>query len=302
VHTLHSDGKRTPQELVDEAVAKHQDHIISTEHNTNSANLQWGKYAKKDLLIINGEDVTTIAYGHWNAIGLKPKTWIEWRYTPQDNLINRYTEQVHGDGGLTIINHPFYTPTLTNGFAFDPSLFDGIEVWNSNWDKLDEVDLKWRNGLLKNGKRMLAIGASDAHVSSGSPNNLGTPQTIVYANALSQQGVMDGLRRRKAYITSLPNLSLCLSAECNKQTVGLGYELVADKNTKVKIKLTLTPLPDATVYIIGSRGVIRSSKMKDTNQCLMLDAETTSYLRLEIRDANGLMLVITNPLLIKLKS
>jgi len=40
MHTLHSDGKRTPQELVDEAVAKHQDYIISTEHNTNSANLQ----------------------------------------------------------------------------------------------------------------------------------------------------------------------------------------------------------------------------------------------------------------------
>ena len=254
------------------------------------------------MLIINGEDVTTIAYGHWNAIGLKLKTWIEWRYTPQDNLTNCYTEQVHGDGGLTIINHPFYTPTLTNGFAFDPSLFDGIEVWNGNWDKLDEFDLKWWDGLLKNGKRMLAIGVSDTHVSSGSPNNPGTPKTIVYANALSQQGIMGGLRRRKAYITSLPNLSLCLSAECNKQTVGLGDELVADKNTKVKIKLTFTPLPDATVYIIGSRGVIRSSKMKDTNQSLMVDAETTSYLRLEIRDANGLMLVITNPIWIKLKS
>jgi len=87
-----------------------------------------------------------------------------------------------------------------------------------------------------------------------------------------------------------------------QQTVGLGDELVADKNTKVKIKLTFTPLPDATVYIIGSRGVIRSSKMKDTNQSLMVDAETTSYLRLEIRDANGLMLVITNPIWIKLKS
>lgn len=149
---------------------------------------------------------------------------------------------------------------------------------------------------------MLAIGASDTHVSSGSSNNLGTPQTIVYADALSPQGIMDGLRLGKAYVTSLPDLKLSLSAECNKQTAGLGDQLVADKNTKITVKLTLTPMPDATIYIIGSHGIIQSSKMKVTDQSWTVDAATTNYLRLEVRDANGLMLVMTNPIWVKLKS
>ncbi|MEJ7660168.1 MAG: hypothetical protein WKG07_11375 [Hymenobacter sp.] len=54
MHTLHSDGRRTPEELVDEAGAQGLDFLISTEHNTNSANLSWGRYARPNLLVING--------------------------------------------------------------------------------------------------------------------------------------------------------------------------------------------------------------------------------------------------------
>lgn len=296
MHTLHSDGKRTQQELVDEAAAKHLDYIISTEHNTNSANLQWGKYNKKELLVINGEEVTTTAYGHWNAIGLKPQTWIEWRYAPQDNLIKRYTEQVHHDGGLCIINHPFYTPTQTNGFAFEPVLFDGIEVWNGNWDPLDELDLKWWDDLLKSGKRMLAIGASDTHVISGSPNNLGTPQTVVYANSLSQQGIMAGLRQGKAYITSIPDLKLNLYAECGGKTAGIGDELKVTDTKPVKVTLDMPAINGATLFLIGSKGVIYSAEATATAYHWQLDIKDTSYLRLEVRDKNRQMLAISNPI------
>lgn len=302
MHTLHSDGKRTQQELADEAVAKHLDYIISTEHNTNSANLQWGKYDKKGLLIINGEEVTTTAYGHWNAIGLKPQTWIEWRYAPKDNAIKRYTEQVHRDGGLCIINHPFYTPTLTNGFAFNPAFFDGIEVWNGNWDALDELDLKWWNDLLKSGRRMLAIGASDTHVSSGSPNNLGTPQTVVYAKTLSQTGIINGLRQGKAYITSIPDLRLDFSAGHDEKRADIGAELIANGNVQVKISFASTLVPaDAALTLIGSQGIIQSLKMTTTSS-LDIDVKSTSYLRLELRDSNGQMLAMTNPIWIKTKS
>lgn len=45
LHTLHFDGRRTSQELMTEAGAQGLDFLISTEYNTNSANLNWGKYA-----------------------------------------------------------------------------------------------------------------------------------------------------------------------------------------------------------------------------------------------------------------
>ncbi|RYD96635.1 MAG: phosphoesterase, partial [Sphingobacteriales bacterium] len=205
IHTLHSDGKRTEQQLVDEAVDKKLDFIISTEHNTNSANLKWGYYDRKNLLVIPGEEVTTTEFGHWNAIGLNKNTWIEWRYSPADKLIGKYTKLVANEGGLSIINHPFYTPTITNGFGFEPRLFDGIEVWNGNWDALDEKDLQWWDSLLKNGQHILAIGASDTHKPIGSQNNLGSPRTLVYAKSLSKKAILAGLKsgRRRHCSTAL---------------------------------------------------------------------------------------------------
>jgi hypothetical protein len=59
VHTTHSDGLRTPDELVSAARSAGLDFIVSTEHNTSSASLHWGRHARPDLLIIDGEEVTT---------------------------------------------------------------------------------------------------------------------------------------------------------------------------------------------------------------------------------------------------
>lgn len=299
MHTLHSDGKRTQQELTDEASDKHLDYIISTEHNTNSANLMWGKHLKKDLLIIDGEEVTTTAYGHWNAIGLKPQRWIEWRYAPQDNVISKYIDQVHKDGGLCIINHPFYTKDLSNGFAFDHHLFDGIEIWNGKWDVLDALALKWWDSILKTGKHMLAIGASDTHKSSGSPNNLGAPQTVVYAQSLSQKGILNGLKSGKAYITSLPDLKLVLSATYRDKVAGIGDELTITGNERIAVTLTTPPLPNAVISVIGAQGVIKTAKATEANYQWLIDTANTNYIRLEIKTEDGELLVITNPIWIK---
>jgi len=299
MHTLHSDGKRTQQQLTDEASSKHLDFIISTEHNTNSANLMWGKHEKKDLLIIDGEEVTSTAYGHWNAIGLKPQSWIEWRYTPDDKVIDKYIGQVHRDGGLCIINHPFYTKNLTNGFAYDPGLFDGIEIWNGNWDVMDALALKWWDGFLKTGKHMLAIGASDTHQSSGSPNNLGTPQTVVYAESLSQKGILKGLKSGKAYITSLPDIKLSMIARCGDQTAGIGNELKVNNNQQVTLNLTVPQISSATISIIGAQGVIKSATASSPGYQWLIDTANSNYIRLEIKNEDGQLLLITNPIWIK---
>jgi hypothetical protein len=299
MHTLHSDGKRTQQELTDEAADKHLDYIISTEHNTNSANLRWGKHLKKGLLIVNGEEVTTTAYGHWNAIGLKTQSWIEWRYAPQDNVISKYIDQVHKDGGLCIINHPFYTKDLSNGFAFDSNLFDGIEIWNGNWDVLDALALKWWDSILKTGKRMLAIGASDTHKSSGSPNNLGAPRTVVYAQSLSQKGILSGLKSGKAYMTSLPDLKLILYAKYMGKVAEIGDELSITGNEQIAVTLTIPPLPNSVISVIGAQGLIKTAKATDANYQWMINTVDTSYIRLEIKTEEGELLVITNPIWIK---
>jgi hypothetical protein len=296
MHTLHSDGKRTQQELIDEALSKKLDYIISTEHNTNSANLRWSKYDNKSLLIINGEEVTTTAFGHWNALGLKTNTLIDWRYSPNDQVINEYIKMVHHDGGLCIINHPFYAKDLSNSFKFDPLLFDGIEVWNGNWDFMDAKALKWWDGFLKQGHHILAIGASDTHQSTGSPNNLGNPSTIIYTESLSKIAILSGLKSGKAYISSLGKMDLEFNAQTKTGKATMGETLKFKTAEEVSATLSIKPIPYAVITLIGEQGILFTEKADQDQYKWTIPLALTKYIRIEVRDSENQMLVLTNPI------
>ncbi|WP_310397653.1 CehA/McbA family metallohydrolase [Hymenobacter sp.] len=299
MHTLHSDGKRTPRELVDEAAAQGLDFIVSTEHNTNSANLSWGKYAVPKLLIINGEEVTTTAFGHWNAVGLNPTTLVDWRYTPQDGAVTQCLAQVHADGGLAIINHPFYNKELANGFKFAVKDFDGIEVWNGKWDFLDEPALKWWDELLRAGTYKLAIAASDTHIAGPSDSRLGIPQTVVKATGLSRTGIVQGLKAGRAYLIAEPRISLAFTARAGSATAEIGERLFAAAGQTIQLAFSLVNAPAAVVTLCGDQGVIATENVvsaKPAGLRWTVKAGSTKYLRVEVRTPRGEMVALTNPI------
>ncbi|QCR24478.1 CehA/McbA family metallohydrolase [Pontibacter sp. SGAir0037] len=301
MHTFHSDGKRSQQKLLQEAKANGLDFIVSTEHNTNSANLSWGQYKTDKLLVINGEEVTTTAFGHWNAIGLSPTSWIEWRYTPEDNMIGTYLNQVKADGGLAIINHPFYNEERINSFGFDADLFDGIEVWNGHakWNQLDELALEWWDSLLRQGKRKIAIAASDSHTPELSDNPVGSPHTVVQAEALSRKEIMAGLRAGKAYLAQGKETTLTFTAKAGAVTAGIGNELATSPGKEVHVSLAVTGTPDAfTATLVGDKGILASEKATGSNPTFSwrIAAGATKYLRVEVRDLKGDMVALTNPI------
>jgi hypothetical protein len=137
LHTVYSDGKRTAQELVADARAAGLDFMVSTDHNTSSSTLQWGNEATDDLLILNGEEVTTRS-GHWPAIGLPAGQWIDWRYRASDQRDFRcFVDQVHRLGGLVTAAHPFAACFgCTYEFAYE--IADMVEVWNGPWTADDQ--------------------------------------------------------------------------------------------------------------------------------------------------------------------
>lgn len=295
IHTLHSDGRRTTDELVAEAKVKKLDYIISTEHNTNSANLSWGKYDSKELLIINGEEVTTTKYGHWNAIGLNSGTVIDWRYKPEDSVIRDYIRLVHQDKGLAIINHPFYDKG-DKTFKFDINEFDGIEVWNGQWNILNGMALKWWDDLLRQGIMKIAIGDSDTHKSSGSPNNLGRPQTVVYATALSKTAILEGIRKGKVYLAATDSVRLEFKAVAGHQTAGIGEQLPEGKDVSVSLKVK--GCANTIMTLIGDKGLISSTPVSADETTISLEVKGGSarYIRAEIRKADQSMVALTNPI------
>jgi hypothetical protein len=296
MHTYHSDGRRTQEQLLQEAASQHLNFIISTEHNTNSANLSWGKYNTNGLLVINGEEVTTTKYGHWNALGLNPTTWIEWRYAPKDSVVSKYIRQVHDDGGMAVINHPFYDKGVYN-FGFDVADFDGIEVWNGKWNPFNELALKWWDSLLCRGKHIIAIGASDSHVNISERNHLGVPHTVVKAAGLSRRHIMQSLKEGKAYLVDSNNISLSFSAQCKAARAGIGEELLVVPNEPVQVSLTVAGVAEAIVTLHSETGIIQTEKVVNSTKPLQWKVEqATQFIRAEVRKPSGEMIAMTNPI------
>jgi hypothetical protein len=162
LHTVHSDGAWLPGRLVAGARRSGLDFIVSTEHNTSSAAGVWGRHAIDDLLIIDGEEVTT-RNGHLTALGLPSGTWIDWRYRAVDEVFARHVERIRRHGALAVAAHPF-CPYVGCQWKFGYAEVDAIEVWNGPWTLHDEASLQMWNGLLVEGRRWIpAVGGSDSH-------------------------------------------------------------------------------------------------------------------------------------------
>ena len=252
-HTVHSDGRRRIEEMAEAATSANLDFIVSTDHNTSSANRAWAACTGGELEVIAGEEVTT-RHGHWLAVGLPPGGWVDWRYTPRDGVFARYAAQVRADGGLVVAAHPS-VPLPGCAWEFGYHDVDAMEIWNGLWNVDDELSLRIWHQLLRQGRRIAAVGGSDSHVQD---QPVGLPQTVVYAQELSTPGLIDGLRRGRCYLTESSAVTLVLSASHagGTATAGPGETLTAPSETDVTITAEVSGAPDCSIALVTDGGCV----------------------------------------------
>ena len=297
LHTVHSDGRRTPDQLVADARAAGLDFIVSTDHNTSSAQLQWGDHATDDLLILNGEEVTTRS-GHWPAIGLPAGTWIDWRYRANDPAdFRHFADQVHRAGGLVTAAHPFANCFgCTYEFAYE--IADLVEVWNGPWTQDDEASVIHWDGLLRGGTWIPAIGDSDAH---NPDQKVALPHTVVQADSLRQADLLRGLKSGQSYLAESSAVSLTFAAAANGHSAGIGGRLNVGTGTPVDVRLTLTGAPGTTVSFLDQLGPEHTETVPDSGTATVTWTTYPRYsrwIRAEVRrpsSANA-MVAMTNPI------
>jgi len=202
LHTVHSDGRRLPEEVVAGARAAGLDFIVSTDHNTSASHGVWGPLAGPDLLVVLGEEVTT-RNGHWLALGLPPGEWIDWRYRSRDGAYPRFARQVRRGGGLVVPAHP-YCPYIGGQWKFGHEEADAVEVWNGPWTYDDESavdawDARLAAAVRHGGRWLPAIGNSDAH---SVPQVIGAPHNVVLAEAAGRASASGSPCRRTHRWTS----------------------------------------------------------------------------------------------------
>ncbi len=303
LHTVHSDGRRTPEQLVADARAAGLDFIVSTDHNTSSAQLVWGRYATDDLLILNGEEVTTRS-GHWPAIGLPAGTWIDWRYRAADPRdFRRFTGQVHRAGGLVTAAHPFAGCFgCTYEYAYE--LADLVEVWNGPWTQDDEASVIHWDGLLRGGRFIPAIGDSDAH---NPDQRVGLPHTVVLADGLRRRELLAGLKAGRSWLAESASVQLDFTASGGGTTAGIGERLAAGTGTPVTVRAVVAGVPGTTVTFLDQLGPEHSETIGDAGAATVTWTTYPRYsrwVRVEVRRASGspnttapnAMVAMTNPI------
>jgi len=256
-HTVHSDRRRPITEMAAAARSAGLDFIVSTDHNTSAANRAWAATKNDGLEVIAGEEVTT-RHGHWLAIALPPGGWVDWRYAPRDGVFATYAKTVRADGGLVVAAHPS-VPLPGCAWEFGYHDVDAMEVWNGLWNVDDELSLRVWQQLLRQGRRITALGGSDSHASS---QPVGRPQTVVYAQGLAAPDLVEGLRRGRCYVaeSSLVALVFSASRDDGTATAGPGETLTVRPGAAVTVTARVSGAPDASVALVTDGGCVGRAK------------------------------------------
>jgi hypothetical protein len=273
LHTVHSDGQLLPTQAAAGARAAGLDYIVSTDHNTSSASRVWGAYAGPELLIIDGEEITT-RNGHYLALGLPAGTWIDWRYRSADGVFPDFVEQIHASGALAVASHPF-APCLGCAWKFGYRGLDAVEVWNGPWTLDDEASVAAWDGALvaagSGGAWLPAVGNSDFH---GEPQVIGLPHNVVYADGLDRRSILDGVRAGRLWIAESAAVELSFTAAVQAgaaiagvaiagaaiagaesgRSAGVGERLAVPHDVPITVTLAVAGTPGGVVRLVTDEG------------------------------------------------
>ena len=332
MHTAHSDGSCLSQSgksvpcppflTAQTAASRGLDFIAITDHNAVTQyndERQLQPYFDK-LLLIPGREMTTF-WGHFNIFGVTEH--IDYRaesLTAGDGKrdVNAILRDVRAKGGIASINHAdspggedcmgcrWEPPT-----GVDMSLFTGVEVINGGRIMLSSADF-W-DQQIATGVSLTAIGGSDNHNGQsaiGGPAAIGWPTTVVEATELSVPAILDGIRHGRVFID--------LTGSHDKSIDLLARDTSAPSSESVIMGGTLNAAAgDSIAFEVHPAGCLRSQvhlfldgsespalpplAIRSGIEPLHFDWKTDGrahWLRAEVRDSNGSLMLVSNPIYI----
>jgi hypothetical protein len=324
MHTAHSDGsclsrrqQRVPCPLfltAKTASERGLDFIAITDHNTVShtdAMRELQPYFD-DLLLIPGREITTFQ-GHANLFG--SVALLDFRVGSADvSDWNALLANIEQAGGVISINHPVrpsgeqcmgcgWTPRG----GIDYGRMQAVEVVNGLDADTPFSGVKFWEHLLNEGHRLTALGGSDNHdaLLRGS-GAIGTPTTVIYADMLSQAGIVAAIRRGRVFIdvAGTRDRALDLTASVGKQIAHMGDTLTVTRGARVRFGGTVSGVAGAEVEVILDGQ--RTSLLKDSHISSAQPFEfpwradgKRHWIRLDVRDGESHLVLIGNPIYLR---
>jgi len=322
MHTAHSDGgcvtggaPRAPcpvYRTVLAAQAAGLDFIAVTDHNTTSqadalAELQ---PSFPRVLLMTGREVTTF-YGHANVFG--PTAFVDFRLgSASVPTIRDLQRAVKAAGGVFAINHPAVPSgeqCMGCGWTVKDTDFDAvqaIEVANGGNEKALGGFEGVLSGIpfwevrLNQGWRITAIGGSDNHDASiphDQPSGIGRPTTVIHAQGLSSEALLEGLRAGRVFIDldGTRDRMIDLSASVDGRSAVMGGVLKA-KPGQVVTFVAVVKGADLNGLELIQDGLRIAPAVSETGQFDIGMGQGPTWVRANVRDAQGRLLLIGNPI------
>lgn len=259
VHSDASDGQHAIPTLAAMAKKRGLDFLAVTNHNNYSENLSLPRVP--GLTLIPGTEWTHYR-GHMNFLGIvKPFSGSFVANSLEE--MRAITRQARERGALISVNHP--KCNLCPYLWEDTDSFQLVEVWNGPMRGTNRRGISWWTQLLRQGRRLPAVGGSDFHRNRG-PVRLGNPVTAVYADSCGAEDILSALARGRSYVTgSIRGVRLGMT--CGTETFG---GVVSDGKKTHTLTVCAEKMPLGSVLqIVGDTGELakrkpRGGSLRDT--------------------------------------
>jgi hypothetical protein len=302
------------------------DFIAVTEHNAVSHHsvLRELQAYYDTMLIIPGREITTF-YGHMNVFG--PMGQLDFQLgSPRLPEIARLFDQIEAQGGLASINHP----GMPSGEAcmgcgwiapdVDYSRLAAVEIANGGtMHRTQSADglfshIPFWEALLNQGFRVVGIAGSDSHDPDAPLNRqypVGRPATVVFAQALSQQAVFEGVRSSRVFVDldGDPARFVDIAVQAAEGRAVMGGAVRLGRRERGILSVTVRGAAGGRVEIVTGAGapaleapVLAVASADETVRTTIRGVRTPYWVRVNVRDAEGRLVLISNPIFIIPKS
>ncbi len=202
-HSTESDGEYPVETVVKACKDLRLDYLSLTDHFTSSQWRKLGALISPRLAFIRSTEITSL-WGHANLHGIEE--WVDVFVDRPGWDINQAADAVHAQGGLFCINHATNIGLGWRHFNFDWDKADMMEVFHNLEGASNNVLPQLWDMHLNMGRRVVGVGGIDSHNPFTGLHKLGQVVTWVYAQELSEKGIIEGLRRGRVYISRGPQL------------------------------------------------------------------------------------------------
>jgi hypothetical protein len=296
-HTIHSDGDWDVADLVAFALDNRLDFITLSDHNTVTGLRPFERACPESLLPICGIELTTF-WGH--ALALGRREWVDWRIEPGRREMAQVVAEVEAQGGLFVIAHPeaIGDPYCTGCNWLYPDVRPGaarvVEVWNSPWYSIshNEAGLELAFEWMSRGLRMVLTAGTDRHDPHYPAPGHGF--NTVYAEELSEVAILHAVRLGHVVLSSGPILTL--SAQAAGQNLMPGDSCRAQAGETIHISAEWDSCPPGSRLDLVVDGEKRETTTGGPSASWDLPGGYTGWALLTLRDPDGEMLALTNPI------